>query len=348
MVYVAGFYAQGEESYPCYWNNGTLTPLESGGIKGQAGRIAVSGGKVYMAGFHGPSGNHRPCYWIGTEKHDLFTSAEADSINSTAEDIAVSGGKVYVAGQYMDGGHWQPCYWLVEGGAAVRKPLGLPGGGISGTAWAAAVSGSAVYIAGQYRDSGNEQKPCYWTVQGGTNTTHALGLPGGGISGTARAAAVSGGVVYIAGAYRDSGANSKPCYWTVQGGTNTAHALSLPSGATDGVILALAVSGSSVHAAGDSIKDGKENPCYWTIDGEENTVSGLTVPEGFPRGGAYGIAVSSGGNVYISGFGLDEPEEDKYIYAPCYWKDGTLVELDLGSSSSGGAGAAGIAVEDAP
>jgi hypothetical protein len=138
-VYVAG---HAKNVGACYWKNGQQIAL-SGGSKGSAQSIAVSGDDVYVAGTF-PSGSWVACYW----KNGVLTALTDGKAEAGPRANVVSGGDVYIAGYEGNGA----CYW--KNG----EKIALTGGSV---AHDIAVSGNVVYVAGITSIAGT-QAACYW------------------------------------------------------------------------------------------------------------------------------------------------------------------------------------------
>jgi hypothetical protein len=76
----------------CYWKNGQQIAL-SGGGRGSAQSIAVSGDDVHVAGTI-PSGLWAVCYW----KNGVLTVLTDGKVEAGARAIVMSGSDVYIAG----------------------------------------------------------------------------------------------------------------------------------------------------------------------------------------------------------------------------------------------------------
>jgi hypothetical protein len=141
--------------------------------------------------------------------------------------------------------------------------------------------------------------------------------------------------VYIAGrawqkaAYlKDDNPISLPLPET--GGYNSANS----KGFSAGIVAA----DGSVYIAGyyHKISDGILHPCYWKdgrLEFYDNDIVAVTS----------GIAVASG-DVYMAGFYVEGNYMEGYTFAPCYWKNGTRIDLEIPMDAQSGA-TNGIAVD---
>jgi len=266
-------------------NGGTISNNECGTGPNSAGGVLVEDGTFIMNG--------------GT----IYGSGS--SLQNTAGGVAsslfvVSGG----VARYGDNTNI-----IISGSGAIAATIiGRTGGGSSDV---------TVYMVGSYYDDDdgtNIDKACYWV--NGTKTDLDADT-------YARAIAVSGGKVYMAGDYYD-GANYKACYWI----DDVKKDLDCPSG-KDSEIYGIAVSDGKVYITG-CYEDNYNwrTDCYW-IDGAKTDLDADTH--------ARAIAVS-GGKVYMAGYDGDN-------WTACYWIDG-MKQPDLDCPSGTDAEVYEIAVSD--
>jgi len=258
----------------CYWVN-------EGGCKviceGCAIAItATSSNNVFVLGHdykRNPDGNY-PYWYCNVNTPDSQTKLTlpiGDSLNPKypPRAIAINGAHIYIVGSYTQpNGEFKACYW--DNGAFTP----LPSDG-QARAYDVAVQDNKVYITGQAIDNGNGWNACYWENTGGewqplidlTNISDTGNIIE---AGRADVVTIANSQLYIGGSYSSTGQNKKACYWDPQGATTSPippHDFS-PAVQGDAFIHAIAVSGSTVYAAGEyytdaSQEDGPGNICYW-------------------------------------------------------------------------------------
>ncbi|MDR1307925.1 MAG: hypothetical protein LBK74_10180 [Treponema sp.] len=182
--------------------------------------------------------------------------------------------------------------------------------------------GPDVLIVGMASIGQEMGAPGYWL----NDRQQALPVTGA-LGGSARAIAVSGSNVYIAGSTQYP---NSPCYWL----NGTRHDLPVSRAEVLGGAAAIAVSGSNVYIAGSERShtgnyQWKSTPGYW-LNG---------VWHDLPVSGTYGSAaaiVISGSDVYIAG-----QDGDGEKSTPGYWLNGVWQGLPVTGTSGS---ARGIAV----
>jgi len=196
-----------------------------------------------------------------------------------------------------------------SGGTTTGKSTDTGGGGDNN----GSLTSGEVIIAGYIVPSakGSAMTACYWRGNGNRVNLHTTS------ESEARALAVSGGVVYTAGYYKD-GEVTKACYWkgTVKTDLHTG---------TESRAYGIAVDGTDVYVAG-YYKNGTssldDRACYWKngVKTDLNTVSSSI---------AFGIAVS-GGQVYTSGTYMAKLQGTDFYMDPalCYWTGTTVTDVD--------------------
>ncbi len=212
--------------------------------------------------------------------------------DSGSSDIpVVNGASISFAGYYSDGVKTIPRYWT---GTASKDLTG--DGTHDAKAFSPTVTTSAgtIYTVGYY-DNGTITVPCFWTVtSAGTLTRYDLNQGGDTTnSAYALAIAISGSNVYAVGYYTSSGSD-KPCLWTATPSLASSNPVrtDLNNGTSLGYALAVAVSGTTVYAAGYYNDGTKNSACYWTVD-SSNTQTNLPVT-GATSSVATSIVLSSG------------------------------------------------------
>jgi uncharacterized membrane protein len=311
-----------------YWENETEKDLPIAGSEGYTTGITVQGGNVYISGGF-ISVDYLPigCYWKDGTRIDLGVSGGTEGYTT---GISVQGGNVYVSGSYIydDGGRiYGACYWK----DGTRVDLPIPDGTQS-IATGISVQGDNVYVSGiygssffSYKDGGDKTYSygvaCYW--KDGTRVD--LPIPDGTQS-IATGISVQGDNVYVAGVYRYSSSNSvegTACYW--KDGTRIDLGV---SGGTQGITTGITVQGGDVYISGNY----GNSACYWKNE-TRTDLSGLTTS---------GIVIQSG-NVYVSGIYVVYSGIYPFEY-PCYWVNGTRVNLRDRSTYNNHIYTTGIAV----
>jgi hypothetical protein len=214
----------------------------------------------------------------------------------------------------------------------------------------------AIYITGNYAKNDRILHACYW--KGGVRTD--LSVPATALYGSVASKIIaSGNNIYIIGAYYESDRSTVPaklCYW--KNGTRTE--LPIPATAIFARLSGITVVGNDVYVVGDYNDNNENNFCYWkngtrtnVFKGQNYLTSGITVVgndiyiSGYystytPPNVAYywknsvqttlpvpalaspktSAITSYGNNIYISG-----EYYDGYYTLPCYWKNGSRIDL---------------------
>ncbi|MGA2973793.1 MAG: chitobiase/beta-hexosaminidase C-terminal domain-containing protein [Spirochaetia bacterium] len=199
-IYISGTTGTSQNfQTPCYWRDGTLTPLQmgSGNTVGQAVNAAVdSSGNLYIAGCAGPTTsswgyNTLPCYW---ENETLTLLSIVGNTYGQAAGVAIdSSGNLYVAGCIWGIAGGEPCYWK----NGTQFILSMGSGNTFGYANSVALDNAGnVYIVGKVGPAYNSAMPCYW--ENGTLTLLPMGS-GNTVGYASTIALDSAGNVYIAG-----------------------------------------------------------------------------------------------------------------------------------------------------
>jgi hypothetical protein len=232
-----------------------------------------------------------------------FRDGWQESTTAIAQYKAI---KLYCAGNYLSGGVAKACYWING------KKIDLPAAGTQASyASSILVSGGSVYVSGNAANGA-----CYW------KNGNRIDLPGN--LGFATDIRVSSGSVYVSGGYY-TGSKNQGCYW--KDGIKT----DLVDDGMYSVGQALEVVGNQVYVAGiDNLSNGLVMPSYWS----NNNLSNLSFPlvkdqwGDWNNGSVYDICVDSG-NVYVAG-GYTTPisATGSFRSHPCYWQNGTRVELN--------------------
>jgi hypothetical protein len=170
--------------------------------------------------------------------------------------------------------------------------------------------------------------PCYFI--NGTQSS-SLSMPTESVGGKTYRNTISDGVLYVTGYTYTTGNSAnqlyyQPCFW--KDGSRTD--LSLPSGATGGYAVngPFVLNGAYYSAGYYYDSTGVQHPCYWH-NGDCSVLSATSV------GGASEIFVV-GSDIYVAGRILTSSSPT--VAQLCYWKNGTISMLDIGSASFGEVG----------
>ncbi len=278
-IYVAGSVTDDVmvgSSYPRtagYWQNSVWKPLSSlaGVTDSEVRAIAVGGGKVYATGYSRAPGPKLPAsLWVDGVWQELPSGANpGDSCRGNA--IVLDGTKVYVAGAVTHYPTVTPCYWMNDnGGTFARTELTPLVAGKHAEVKAIGILGGVVYATGYCYDASNASIGGYW--QGGVWKS----LPGASASDSAICIAFKGTDVYIGGY-----AGTQPGYWL----NEVFQPLTLPAGATTGIVRSLSIVGDTVFAGGDVFIGGTPAPGVWTNGAWQ------ALPKPSSEGGVRGILV---------------------------------------------------------
>lgn len=314
----SGSYDVSTNSVACYWEGTLRTDLAggTGSVSSHAYSPSASvQGYIYTPGTWNDGSKTYACYWTGTTRTDLTAT---DAVNTYATSITVSGSDIYVGGFYTKSGAddtYIPCYWE----NSVFKTFGSETE--SARVTGIGVSGSTVYCSGYYLN-GTDPVACYWDSP--TKTRHNLKLSD---DSTVASKAVAHGIIvandtpWIVGHYTSDG-KTVPCCWK---GTK-AYVLSLPSGAGNADVYAIATKGSDssgyLYCAGYYSDGTKDVPIYWGINNVEHSTpeldgySSLSAPSAYSAR-AYAL-FSSGDDLWIGG-----NYNNGSIDIPHYWKKGS-------------------------
>ena len=193
QVYAGGWYNDGTNYTPCYWDEGGRHDLS----KGQAGEvhsIFVDGSGVYAAG---RNASGQACYWDNQgDRRDVSGIS-----GSLATQIVVDANRVYLSGYNGSGAR----YWVSDGGPVTEHSLN----GVE--AYSIFVRNNRVYVGGFYSDGGKEIA-CYWDNNG---VRYSLANPDSDYA-YVNSIFVYNNKVYAAGDY-DNATEYRACYWDDMG-----------------------------------------------------------------------------------------------------------------------------------
>ncbi|MBO9327013.1 MAG: hypothetical protein J7463_17125, partial [Roseiflexus sp.] len=272
-----------------------------GAINGPVNAIAVSGTDVYVGGQFtnagGVSGANYVARWNGTQWSGLLSGTFG--ISGTVNTIAISGTHVYVGGDFTDAGgvpgadyvaRWNGTQWsgLLSGTFGISSTVNT-------TVNTIAISGTHIYVGGDFTDAGGVSGADYVAcaiLSGTTSVTWTDLLDSTfGISGTVNAIAISGGNLYVGGAFTDAGGASSADRIARWDGSRW-HAIGT---GVDGNVRALVVRGTGVYVGGDFPGAGgmpgtnhlaRWDGARWRPVGDEIVISSIAV---------------SGTDVYVGG-----------------------------------------------
>jgi hypothetical protein len=249
---------------------------------------------------------------------------------------------VYLAGGDKTGDGSLPCYWKND----TRTNLSNTAGG---DACSIVVDGQNVYVSGRtWTDNAQTRfSPCYW-LNGTRKDLPLLDTRG---NGTAKSILAFNGTVYAAGTCSDSleffgnsGWRNIPCYWKNGKIIRLEMLDGSGNGSTESITLVAAPNRTITYIVGTSTAPsgyGYDEPCYWKIDPNVITtpdadIEGTALSNkgygGTAKNVSPGKANQAQNDVYIAGF-VDNA--DGYN-DPCYWHNGTRIDLSKISPLSNG------------
>ena len=249
--------------------------------------------------------------WSSAGRADLTPRTQG----AYASAVACAGADVYAAGAVDIGAYGDAAAYWKNGTAVV-----LTDGTSQDSAQAILVAGADVYVAGQYR-----YHPAYWRNGSAVVVSDGAFPNGGWGAGTARAIALSGGDVLVAGDEVTEVEVAPSSYVS----TNSARlwrngvATNLTDGLHGAQALGLAVSGGDVHVAGFEADDAG----YFLATVWKNGVA-QRLPQGSFGAVATSIALA-GADVYVAGY----QGNGSTVFAT-YWKNGVPVALGDGNRES--------------
>ena len=311
-VYIAGGVNTGGIGTPAYWKDGARTDLillsgdTSVWFSANSNCIVSAGSNIYVLGNSATSTSAHPAYWqVGNATaHPLPLEAGYGYTAGAIYGGTVSGTDWYVAGEEWGSSNPElPIYWQ-DGN--LGNTLQLPSHYAGGQAQNIAVAGSDVFAVGEVIDQNyTGAVPVLWK-----NGQPTILTPPNGVTGSAMAyhVAVSGSTVYVVGSTctPPGGANGqapwlKPLYWTINGSTVTATALTwAPTAGPNAKVDGIVISGSDVYVSATiGTKQVADNgqldnskavyPGFW----KNGSWTALSVGTNFDRGGTGGISESA-------------------------------------------------------
>ena len=263
-VYVGGSFSEaGGElvGNVARWDGSEWHPLLSGGQNGVnfgVRTLAAADDGVYVGGVFTLAGGqtaNRVARWDGSQWDTLVIGGQS-GVNNGVSALAVSDNDVYVGGEFSEAGgeranrvaRWDGSDWQALGNGGQK--------GVNDVVFAMAVAGDDVYVGGSFTEAGEPaNRVARWDGTG----WHTLGSGGqDGVSGVASASVkaldVSGGDVYVGGAFSQPGSgiarwDGSEWHPLGSGGQN---------GVGGGTVFALAVASDDVYVGGAFTQAGGE------------------------------------------------------------------------------------------
>ena len=274
--------------YVARWNGTSWNALGSNGAGNGALNAAVralapAGGtvSVYVGGdFSNAAGIATADYlakWNGTTWSGLGSFKGTDgALNGEVYAMTVMGADLYVGGNFTNTAGIATADWVSRWTGSAWAAMGSNGSGngaLSLQVFALASSNGSVYVGGQFLNAAGIAAADYiakWTLAG--NTWSALGSNGSGngaLNSRVAALAMSGSSLYVGGYFTNAGKLAAADFvarWT--GSAWAAVGSVAAGGALNGPVVALAVAGSNVFAAGPFSNAGgvaaADNVARWT------------------------------------------------------------------------------------
>ena len=306
-----------------------VLPLLLAACPGAGATVSVR--HVYAGGTSKTSaGAVMPGYWKDGDWIELTPGYEG--YTTCVRGIAVSGDDVYAGGYCYSSSSplsLEPCTWKNGVWDALPKQGDTS---LANLLYCLAVSDGDLYLGGMSRNASGNYIPGYWVEDGSTEPEawHALTPLALGQAAAVRTIAVSGGYVYAGGYSYNSSSVPTPGYWVDDGTTNVWHGQTPVDTSKEAIVMAIAVVGSDVYAAGYSKNSsGVKVPGYWFNDGAFQQLEPL---DSLQSCDVEAIVVSDG-DVYIGGGSTNSSG----VMVPGYWKNdeafAELPQVDLGHSS---------------
>jgi hypothetical protein len=280
---------------------------------------------VYLGGLD--ISTHQPCYW----KNEVFHSLPIPGFyTGYIMSSYVTGSDVYFAGFLQTlaqpGSLKKACLWI-NGALTVLNGLAT---NEDSFAYSVLVSDGNIHVAGYCQNSSDMNIPCIWQDLTTKNPT-PLSIPTDAMGGNAKSVQVSDGQVYVAGYIQNYDTRHTPCIWQIGAGRTDFIGY---NSTEDSTATCLYIYDGDRYIGGTSGNDsGVMMPGYWKNEVWQTPT--LPIIDDSLGGAISGIFVDAN-NVYAVGLcsGM----------FPCYWINGTLTSLDIGSYGMGVAN--GIYVSD--
>jgi hypothetical protein len=308
-LYVAGVFLSLGAGIPANriakWDGSNWSALGSGlggGLLPYVSALAVSGGNLYVGGRFtsagGVSGRHGIAKWAIGGTDDSSWSALGSGVNGWVEALKASGTDLYAGGSFTSAGS-KPAgniaKWAI--GGADDSSWSALGSGVNSSVKALAVSGTDLYAGGVFSSAGGKpaNNVAKWAI-GGSNDGSWSAL-GSGVNDDVYALAVSGGDLFVGGAFTSAGAGIQANHIAKWDGGNWS---ALGSGVNN-TVEALAVSGSYLFVGGWFTTAGgipANRIAQWSMGGQ-NDSSWSALGSGV-NDNVYALA-ATGSDLYVGG-----------------------------------------------
>lgn len=269
----------------------TVSPWDPN-ANGEVHALVLNGRTIYAGGFFGSVGGATRSYIAAIDVLTGLATAWDPNADNAVAALALSGTTIYASGDFTGIGGQTRNYI-----AALDSASGLatawdpnPNGGVS----ALAVSGTTVYAGGCFSRIGGEMRNSIAALDDtmghatawDPNANHCVG-----------ALTVSGTTVYAGGFFTSIGAQTRTGIAALDVATGLATAWDPNTGGTSAYVIALAVSGTTVYAAG-----------YFTSMGGQarNYIAALDATTGLangwnPNASAFVNALAASGTTVYAG-----------------------------------------------
>lgn len=235
------------------------------GCNGIVRAIAIGGsGEIYVGGSFtlcgSASANGVARFDTGTQTWTSLGSGAANGVSGVVLALAVAGNTVYAGGDFTQAGG-APANRVARFDSGNQTWASLGSGvpnGVNNFVHALAISGSTVYVGGDFTQAGGALANRVARFDTDTQTWSSLGNgAANGVDSTVWTLAISGSTLYAGGSFTQAG--SAPANRVARFDTASQMWASLGTGTANGVngvILALAVSSTTVYAGGDFTQAG--------------------------------------------------------------------------------------------
>src|SRR5688572_29650461 len=237
----------------------------NGALNGSAYALAIIGSDLYVGGgFTNAAGIATADYvarWNGSSWSALGSNVAGTdgALSLDVYALAVSGTQLYVGGEFLNAAGIATADYVARWNGSAWSGLGSnvagTNGALSGLVSGLAISGSDLYVVGFFVDAAGIAAGDYVARWSGTAWS-ALGSNGAGngpLNQSVHAVAVAGNDLYVGGAFLDA-ANIAAADKIARWNGNAWSALGTNAAGTDGAltsgVIAIAVSGGHVYAAG--------------------------------------------------------------------------------------------------
>ena len=309
-VYIAGYEYINGLSNAMLWVNGAPRNLSSlsGGGRGAANSVYVSGSISYVAGYRYDPGQNVSVarLWTNSAEQALGKGVR----NSAANSVYVSGSNIYVAGYEENEQRKRiPTLWIDGYGLDLTTS---PGAG-DAEAYSVYVSDNNYYVAGYEINANGVSVARLWIGGGG------LTLGSAAYGACAYSVCALDDNIYVAGFENNAGGVSVAKLWINSGALDLSD-VNLNAGAN-----AVFLSDGDIYAAGyENNSGGTPVAKLWKIGDQPRLLT-----EGDRNAGARGVYVSDG-KAYVVGY-----EDDAYMRSAAKrWSNGLTQTLSDGTSNA--------------